>query len=507
MKLKFKFFIVIITVLVIGGCTDDFEDINTNKNQTEVITDPSLLLANIIRTIGNTNWDNSFDRGAIFADQVSNYYVGSFGDLARDYANRFNWGYYDILKDIDFMIAAAENQGMHNYKGIGLVLRAFIFQNITDNFGPIPYSEAGKAAAGINFPKYDTQEQVYSGILAELEMANELLGTTNEVVGSDILYNGNVANWKKFANSLRLRILMRQSDRVDPSSALQTIVNNPNTYPLFTSHTDQAALQYLEDSPNQHPAYTGNVSDWSSASTTRLSLTMETVLKSINDPRIAAFALPTSATIGTSNPEYYGVPNGVSNTTNYNGGVQNQSLMGLLFAPQQYNVDLVSPNAAQSVLMPYSEVAFILAEAAEKGFITGEAATYYYNGIADQFAYYASIIPDNWVVPTAAQMIPAASYYNQESVAYEGSQEQKLTKIYTQKWLSLFLVGFEAWSEWRRTEVPALVPGADAFGDIPVRYVYPADEQRINSDNYEEAVQMLGGNGDVITTKVWWDVN
>ena len=495
-------------VLINVSCTDNFSEINTNPNSPDRIEDPSLLLAKIIEDIANENWDNSFDRGAIIADQVSNFFVSSFADFSRADVGRFGWDFYGTLKDIDFMIATAEEQELQNYRGIGLVLRAWMFQNLTDNFGPIPYSEAGSARDDINFPRYDTQEAVYAGILSELELANTLLGSTSEAVQADILYDGDVQNWRKFANGLRLRILMRQSDRKDPAAEMQKIVNSPTNYPLFTSHLDQAALQYLPESANAHPAYSGNVSDWSSSSTTRLCVNMEGVLKSMNDPRIAAFALPTSATIDTPNPEYFGTPNGVSDLSGFNGGPANQSLMGLLFAPRQYDPEVVSFNAAQSVFMPYSEVQFILAEAREKGYIsTGNAETYYLNGVRDQFEYYSSRIPDNFGVPTAAQLIPDPSYYAQDLVAYTGTQTEKLNKIYTQKWLSLFLVGFEAWSEWRRVGVPTIEPGPDSIGFIPLRYVYPADEQTVNTDNYNEAVNMLGGKGDDIETPVWWDVN
>ncbi len=509
MKKVYTFLILGFSALLTGiSCTDNFEDINTNPNAPDRIEDPSLLLAEIIKDLANENWNNSFDRGAIISDQISNFFVSSFADFTRAEVGRFGWDFYETLKDIDFMIATAEEQGQQNYVGIGLVLRAWMFQNITDNFGPIPYSEAGRAREDINFPKYDSQEAVYAGILGELETANSLLGSTTEAVQADILYAGDVQNWRKFANGLRLRMLLRQSDRKDPSTEMQKIVGNPTAYPLFTSHLDQAALQYLEETPNEHPAYTGNVSDFSSSSSTRLALNMEGILKSMDDPRIAAFALPTSATIDTPTPEYFGVPNGISDLSGFNGGPGNQSLMGLLFAPRQYDTELVSPNAAQSVFMPYSEVQFILAEAREKGYITtGNAATYYLNGIRDQFEYYASRIPDNFGVPSAAQMIPDPSYYSQDAVAYAGTQEEKLNKIYTQKWLSLFLVGFEAWSEWRRVGVPSITAGDDSIGFVPVRYVYPADEQTVNSDNYQEAVNMLGGEGDVISTRVWWDVD
>jgi hypothetical protein len=509
MKNIYKFLIIGLGISFLTfSCTEGFEEINTNPNEPDKVTDPGLLLPTIIWDLADNNWDNGFDRGAVVADQVSNLFTGSFNDWTRSDANRFSWSYYAKIKDIDFMIASAEDQGLDNYRAVGHILRSFIFQNITDNFGPVPYSEAGKAQDDINFPAYDSQESIYAGILAELELANSILGNTSEVLNGDILYEGDVESWKKFANGLSLRILLRQSGRIDPSAAMQNIVENPNRYPLFTSHEDQAALNYLTSTANAHPAFRGNVSDWSSSSSTRLGYNMEVILNSMNDPRITAFALPTSSTSDSDNPEYAGVPNGLQTTEDWNGGVSNQSLMGLLFAPRQYDPEIVSPDAAQSVFMPYSEVQFILAEAAEKGYISvGDAATYYINGIRDQFNYYASRIPDGWTLPTAAGLIPNPNYYGQPSVAYTGTQEEKLNKIYTQKWLSLFLVGYEAWSEWRRVGVPIITAGPATSGFIPVRYVYPADELRINADNYNAAVQMLGSGGDEISTPVWWDVN
>lgn len=496
--------------MMISSCTKNFEEINTNPNEVDRITAPSLLLPTIIWELADQNCENSFDRGAIVADQVCDYFVGSFNDWTRSDADRFSWSYYEKVKDIDYIIKISDEQGLDNYKGVAMIIRAWVFQNITDNFGPIPYFEASKAQDDINFPKYDSQEAIYADLLEQLETANSLLDKSKEVVNGDILYNGDVTNWKKFANGLQLRILLRQSGRKDPSAQMRKIVDDPATYPLFTSHEDQAALQYLETEANANPLYRGNVSDWSSSSSVRLAYNMEKILKSMNDPRIKAFALPTSATINTGSPEYYGVPNGLfqNDANTWNGGVQNQSLMGLLMAPEQYDPETVSMNALQSVWMPYSEVQFILAEAAEKGYITtGDAETYYLNGIKDQFAYYSSRIPANWTLPTAADLIPGNDYYTQENVVYTGTQTEKLNKIYTQKWLSLFLVGFEAWSEWRRVGVPEITPGPATLGFIPARYVYPADEMRINVTNYNEAVQMLGEGGDEISTHVWWDVD
>ncbi len=493
-------------VLFLISCTKDFEEINTNPNEADRVTDPALLLPNIIRETANHNWDDSFDRTSVAADQVANQFVSTFSDWSRSDADRFGWENYTYIKDINYLIAIAEEHGYANYQAIGLILRSWIFQCLTDTFGPIPYSEAGRANEDINFPKYDSQEEVYAGILTDLATANDLLGTTNEVVNGDILYDGNVQNWKKLANGLQFRLLMRQSGRKDPSEAMQKMLDNPEDYPLFSSNTDQAALQYLEERANAHPCFNGNVSDWSSSS--RLSYNMEVILKSMNDPRLAVFAMPTPATINTDNPEYGGVPNGIVNEEEWNGGAVNQSPIGLLWAPEDYAPDFASMNASQTIIMSYSELQFILAEAKEKGYITtGDAETYYLNGVKDQFAYYSSRIPSNFIVPSAAHVIPPASYYAQENVAYTGTTTEKLNKIYTQKWLCLFLCGSEAWFEWRRVGVPEITPGPKSIGYVPVRYIYPADEMRLNEDNYNEAVQMLGGDGDALSTRVWWDVD
>jgi len=158
--------------------------------------------------------------------------------------------------------------------------------------------------------------------------------------------------------------------------------------------------------------------------------------------------------------------------------------------------------------MTHSELQFILAEAAQKGYIDGgesAAETYYLEGIKSSFEYYASRIPDNYVWPTAEDIIPDASYYSQGVVSYVGTNEEKLEKIALQKWISLFNCGFEAWSEWRRTGMPEILPGPTTLGYVPVRFFYPLTEQAFNNDHYSEALGQQGA--DQLTTHVWWDAN
>jgi hypothetical protein len=408
----------------------------------------------------------------------------------------------------------SEAAGEKNYVGIAKVMRANLYSFMTDAYGDLPYSEAIQAKAETNYPKFDKQEDIYIGILAELKDANDLLGTSTEKVEGDILFNGNLLRWKKFANSLRLRILMRLSDRNNPSAELQAILANPAQSPIFTSNLDEAALQYLQDVPNQHPLYTTRSGSYDEI---RLSEKMENVLKSLNDPRLFAYAQPTNASgagvIGA--PEaYQGVPNGLGDEEALKyppsgdatkGGSNFISRVGLLFSCSACT-PLANPTGYQAVLMSYSELQFILAEARERGFITaGSAEEFYRNGIQSSVDYYKARYTLINLPQIASKLVVDNAYYQQADVAFTGTSQEKLRKIGTQKWLALFFTGMEGWYDWRRTGYPQIVPGPAAFiNSVPVRFIYPGSVQSLNSDNYKEAIARQGE--DALTTRVWWDV-
>jgi len=508
-------FIPILLLLLVAGCTKDFEEINTNPNSPDKITNVGLLLPNAIRSAVNRNYESSYDRGSIAANLLASDYASNFSNWARtDASGYFLWSYYDYIRDLNEVILLADEQNLKNYKGIALVLRSWMFQNLTDIYGPIPFREAANAKLlGISTPAYESQEAVYAGLLSDLAEANTLLGTGSETVTGDILYAGNTANWKKFANGLTLRLLLRQSKRVDPTAAMKKIVENPATYPLFTSNTDQAALEYLADTPaNESPFYrSGN-----GGTDTKVTKQLVDYLKAMNDKRMYVYALPTPASSAIdasgNRPDpskfvYAGDLNGIGSFPNNNA----TSPAGMLWMSIQYSPDLANSKAGKGILLSYSEVQFTLAEAAEKGYISGgttAAATYYLNGIKDQFAYYASRIPANfgtsYLKLTAANVTADDAYFKQSSVAYTGTTDQKLEKIAIQKWISLYMVGYEAWSEWRRTGIPNIPVGSVGPGYVPRRMFYPADELRINVSNYTKGVSLLGGADD-LKTHVWWD--
>ena len=158
--------------------------------------------------------------------------------------------------------------------------------------------------------------------------------------------------------------------------------------------------------------------------------------------------------------------------------------------------------------MSYSELQFILAEARERDFITvGDAQQYYENGIKASFTYYASRAnAGGWSdIANALVNTDLDAYIGQPMVAYTGTIDEKLEKLYKQKWISLFYTGFEAWSDWRRTGLPEVIPGPDAVnsGNVPVRFQFPNSVKSTNNENYQKAVQNMGA--DDLNTRLWWD--
>lgn len=478
------FALVMGAALVLAGCDSTFEEINKNTNEPEVVS-PDLLLPGVIRGPINTSVTYAHTTGNLVMQYTSK--VRFAGDI-----DRYEWtfeGYWDALyaalRDTQNMIAISSEAGLENYEGIGLVMRSWGFSLLTDAYGAIPYTEALQGREGLYAPAYDAQEVVYEGVLNDLRRANELLDPSGESVSGDILYGGDIMRWKKMANSLRLRLLMRLSTRRDVAGKLQEILDNPGRYPVFTSNDDNAALEYLESPPNQWPIHTSRIGSFT---TYRLSTTLDSVFTALDDPRLSVFFDPTGASMADSEEglTFAGVPNGLSDdaSSNYNGGSSNQSTIN-----QEKYFD--EPNAADGLVMTYAEVLFIQAEAAERGWIEGDAARLYRDGIQASFDQYGVEAPDG--------------YFAQGAVAYAASQEKALRQIGTQKWASLYYTGLEAWFDWRRTGYPAIKPSVENVnGDrIPVRFRYPTDVQSLNASSYEKAIERQGE--DNINTHLWVD--
>jgi hypothetical protein len=315
-----------------------------------------------------------------------------------------------------------------------IVLKAYCLQFLTEMYGDIPYTNAlsGKITGDFQ-PAYTAQADIYRDLLNEYADAVDLFNTT-VLVNGDILFSGDIEKQIEFTNGLRLRTMVHLEKRWGElgirASDVQDLVTNENH---MDDLSDSALLPYLPVGANRWPLHTGRFDE------KRMSVTIETVLKDLNDPRLPILFRPVD---NPASDEFQGVSNGLSENAapNFNGGALNQSCLGQRFREEADAVDLV--------FMHQPELLFLLAEAAEKGYITGDAEAFYLDGIRNTMAYYG----------TEA----TTDYLGQEGVAYTGNREGKIAKIAQQKWLSLFMVGLEAWFDFRRTGLLALTPGPNA---------------------------------------------
>jgi hypothetical protein len=499
-----KYILCLVAILVATSCDRDFEVINNNPNVPTQVS-PDLLLAGVLRNTINDQVNEAWGIGNIVVQHTAKIQFVN--------EDRYLWGerngvwnsVYGNMRNVQNIIDLATAGGQNNYLGIALIWKSWLFSLATDAYGDIPYTDATKAKSSGNYaPKYDTQEAVYNGILADLTRANDLLGTSPEVISGDILFGGgtaSIARWRKFANSLRLRALMRISGKRNVGTDLQAILNDRAKFPIMETNADNAALTYLASAPNQWPLYGSRVGSFDEF---RASKSLVDRLLALNDPRLPVFARPVERPSQAGRVEYVGIPNGLGDTPalNFNGGPQGVSRVGLPFACLVCSSPAPVPNVGRGLVMTYAEVQFLLAEAREKNLIsTGSAETYYLNGIRANMDFYRAIVPAEYNV----NLTVPESYFTQAGVAYTGTQAEKLQKIGTQKWIALLFNGLEAWYDWRRTGIPTVTPGPDNLNNnrVPVRYIYPRAEQSLNATNRQEAVTRQGPDDQ--NTAVWWD--
>jgi hypothetical protein len=482
-----KRIIFLILTLLVGtaSCTKEFDAMNVDPNSPTSIS-PQYLLPYALETSIDRYWGvrTRFERlnldGAmcwmqyltrnIYANEGDNYEV-SVGFYNNNWKAFFN----DSQVNYARIIALAGPGGKFentNYEGVALVMRTWVFLLLTDVYGPIPYTEAlkGTAAEPNYTPTYDSMEKVYAGMLADLATANDKLNTAGPAISGDILYGGSILKWKKFANSLRLRLANRQAAKkpAESKAIMAEILGNATKYPVFTSNADNATLLNSVVLPsnnewNQVMVQDGRT-DWN------ISSTLADRLNALGDSRITVYAN------ANKDGKYLGHPNGLPDAiaTTYLG---TSSVLGNYFTAA----------AAPSVLMTFAELNLILAEAALDGDITGSAQTYLERGITASFDQYGLKVPDGYVVRIGA-----------------ATKE----KVMEQKWIALFGQGIEAWTEYRRTGLPVL-PAKDPRavfandGVLPTRLKYPNSEYSLNETKLKEGITLLGGT-DTMKAKLWW---
>jgi hypothetical protein len=386
--------------------------------------------------------------------------------------------YIGSLKDIQTVINKGMETGTPNHQAVGMIWKSWIFHQVTDLWGDVPYSEAlrGEQEGGV-LPAYDTQESIYTDLLASLTSAASMLAPADTGFGAgDLIYGNDFVLWERFANSLRMRLAMRLSE-VSPATAQTEFVAAYNAGG-FQSNADNATLEWAGN-PYENPLY----ENYLGRDDHGISETMVDTLLSFVDPRLPLYAEPA---------ETDGVYRG-----HQNGRDDLPPAMSLGDFSRIGNFWRADGAATPALIMTYSEVLFLQAEAAERGWITANPATLYTAAIQANMDQYDGM---GGAVPTDAEI---ATYLAQPRVVYDPANG--LNQIYLQKWISLYMCGSEAWFDWRRTDVPNLLAGPHyPFSRLPVRFTYPTDEQSLNSANLEAAIARQGGL--LITDLVWWDV-
>ncbi|HUQ98490.1 MAG TPA: SusD/RagB family nutrient-binding outer membrane lipoprotein [Gemmatimonadaceae bacterium] len=484
--------------LSLSACnTDKLTNLNVNPNNPADVPTTSLFTAAL--DSGANHWFGSFPDmrgGSLLTQHLAEVQYPDEDRYTRltggSTTTWFDAPYTAELEDLQQVVdrgLAAKEPGIY---GPGLVMRTWNFGYLTDSWGDIPYSQALKASPSSDpttlKPQYDMQKDIYADFFATLDKVSKDIQASNagSLGRADLIYSGDLLKWQRFANSLRARFAMRLVN-VDPATAdaqLRAAFSAPGG--VFQSNADNAALRWPGDGIYNNPWAV----NFASRDDHRISRVLMEILKTNNDPRLPIYAQP-----APSDGQYRGAPNGV---TAAKGApyIALASRPGAVFYPgtTTYGFFGGTGNSFPNFLMTYAELAFIQAEAAQRGIggLTGSAASYYNAGVQ------ASM--EQWGVTGAA----AAAYLAQPGVVYVPGTEG-LRRIAQQKWVALYTDGLQAWAEWRRTCVPATVqPGPDAQADeVPRRLQYSDTEYSVNATNLETAATRQGG--DDFSGRMYWD--
>jgi hypothetical protein len=483
-----KIFIILIGSLTFFSCSDNLESLNENTVDPSQVPGEALFTSAqkaLVDQMVNTNVNNNIFRlinqhwtETVYTDE-SNY------DLVTRTIPEQHWQYLykDVLKDFkqaaininEKPLAAGEDPLIKQNKlAVIEVLNVYTYAILVETFGNVPYSQALDLT--YRTPRYDDGLTIYKDLISRLNVAITKLNTSSTSFDqSDRIYFGDVTKWKKFANTLKLRMGLVISD-IPSESALAAATVSSAAPNVFTSNADNASMTYLSSSPNTNPLYVDLVasgrSDFVPANT------LVDAMNALSDPRRSKFFDDNMDDPLTPGIEYiggeYGSSNSFPNTTHITSTIQVPDYPG--------------------TILDYSETEFLLAEAAERSL---------YGSPVNAEAHYNAAITAS-ILDWGGTFSEVATYLARPDVAYTTAAGTWKQKIGTQSWISLYNIGFEGWTMWRRLDFPVLIAPVDAVSDIPVRLTYPIIEQTLNGDNYNAASTAIGG--DAVETKLFWDI-
>ncbi|MDP4239502.1 MAG: SusD/RagB family nutrient-binding outer membrane lipoprotein [Bacteroidota bacterium] len=515
MKILYKLVTGGLIAILMSACTSDFEEINTNPNATLVgqITASNMfepLLYNGANTWLHYSW--------CYNDELIQYTAFTGGSTRQEH--RY------FLADTDFstfwnFYARYANNAIHMYElaaakndvaleAIAQTLKVLYMSNLTDMYGDIPYSEAFTAQkiGGTTTPKFDSQKEVYQEMFAELEAANDLYATNPvfEKPTLDGMYAGNILKWRKFNNSLYLRLLCRISGRTEMNAGtkMKEILTNKDKYPIFESNDDNATVKYSGTDPYRNYFATTTEGNFSSSAykITRQVIKMTVVTDATGaqtyvDPRLPIY--------GKKNPNAKSNPKNIWIGTV--GGCTPEEQSSVDLGSSWLNAAVFCRADAPATFMDYAEVKFILAEAALKGLIDGgesAAKSYYTDAVTASMQKWAPMGAYS-ATPVTITDADIITFLNSDLASWDKATNKE-ELIANQKYIALFFVGMEAYHEFRRTGYPVLTIGAGTvYNDfiLPTRFAYPTVTIATNGTNAQVALDRMGGANNM-KTPVWW---
>ncbi len=533
---KIWIYISSVCLLTMGGCTKHFDAVNTDPTQASAsVYDPNLLLPtaelgymSAIQgyagpLLFQSMWVQTF-ASAEFPSYYSNgdKYVASSNINTYD-ASIWNNAYTAAGQayTIQSLIKTQKDASLSNLNGIALIVQLLNLELVTDTYGDCPYTQALQAASGFTEPIYDSQQSIYTSMLAKLDSVIPTLSASGTLPTNDIIYKGSISAWQKFGYSLMLRMAMRLT-KVDPTTA-QSYAEKAYAGGTFASNADNAFVTFDHADGYQN----GNASalvvpeDYVEV---RWGKILIDYLKANNDPRLSVIAeVPQAGLKNAANTSLAGVStpaaqNGMPSGYDENGGATDISTAPGYPGPTGASGD-VNPTGNYSrpttslylalntpgYILTYAETELLLAEAAARGWNVGVTASVHYaNGLAAALQSYGNF---NGTTPISAATATAYATANPLDIT---SQTNSLAMINMQFWVTTgTLFNFvEAWHNWRRSGTPVLTPvnyaGNFTGGVIPRREIYPTTESATNPGNYKSAAGNLSG-GDTWISHVWWD--
>lgn len=496
-------------LFIANGCTSSFDDINTNPDATTTVTPAMLATKLLIDIVPSANSQNSelCCKRLFWGEQIDYYQYNSFGK--GSFSNIQN------LINAQKMVELAADVDQDAYAGLFYFLKGWIFYHTTMEMGDIPYNEALNIKE-FRYPKYDEQKDIFAGILSDLAKANEHFSKASSFRG-DPFYKGDPTLWRKATNVFRLKVLMSLQKRAEDTPELKiqdTFAEIVRNCPLFENNSDNLQVVYSDKKGQQNPSHETNTK---SINVYAGSKTIIDPLKEFNDYRLFYYFAPMQA---MTDPLY--LPKGETLLEKNDWNAYQGMDVSAPFAEEQKKITQYyhcRPNdvyrlsyvGVPSICLGYADMNFILAEAAERGWISGSAKQYYNEGIRASFLFVRTTVPDEYNNGVTITDKYIEDYITSDKVIYKenATSTDRLHQIWLQSYLASFLhLAWDSYFDYRRTGYPKLPINPetnlnDAKDKIPVRWLYPDGETNYNKEQLNIALERQWGGVDNVNKLMW----